>query len=296
MRGKLNLLELNIHSETFYAQLFNLLFEWNLVNVNQFDSNAEAIDLVDGAKRLLAQVSSVATTKKIGDSLKKDLSAYAGHSFHFISICKDASKLRIERYMPPHGVSFNPASDIHDVATILKAVLYATIDRQTSIADFLRKELVTDIAPQRVESSLATVVGILAKADLSQMASPEVRPFGIEEKLSFNSLSVARPIVSDYMVHHSRLNAIYSVFDKQGANKSLAVLEQIRRDYQIFRRELSGDALFFRIVMRVIERCKESSNYSPLPIEELELCANIIIVDAFIRCKIFENPVASQGV
>lgn len=294
-RGKLNILDLNIHAETFYAQLFNLLFGWDLVNVNQFDSNAEAVDLMDSARKLLAQVSSVATKQKIADSLRKNLSAYADHSFHFISICKDASKLRTEKYITPQGLSFNPDSNIHDITSILKVALYASIEMQTSIADFLRQELVTDIAPQRVESSLATVVGILAKADLSQVASPEVRPFGIEEKLSFNSLVGARSIVREYVVHHSRLDAVYKEFDKLGVNKSLAVLEQVRREYWRFRGELNGDVLFFRIVTRVIERCKESANYSPLPIEELELCAYIIIVDAFIRCKIFENPVTDKA-
>ena len=33
-----------------------------------------------------------------------------------------------------------------------------------------------------------------------------------------------------------------------------------------------------------------SSNYNIMPIEELQLCVDILVVDAFIRCKIFKNP------
>ena len=33
-----------------------------------------------------------------------------------------------------------------------------------------------------------------------------------------------------------------------------------------------------------------SNNYAEIPYEELEICVEIIVVDAFIRCKIFENP------
>ena len=33
-----------------------------------------------------------------------------------------------------------------------------------------------------------------------------------------------------------------------------------------------------------------STNYDGIPFEELELCVNILVVDAFIKCKIFESP------
>lgn len=295
-RGKLNILDLNLHSETFYAQLLNLLFHWNLVNINQFTPNAEAVDLIDKGNRRLAQVSSVASKQKIESALTKDLSAYKGHSFHFVSICKDAGKLREEKekYKNPHDLSFDPSSDIHDVTTILRAVLATDVGHQELIAQFLRKELVVEVEPQRVESSLATVVGILARENLSQSTRPESRPFEIDQKISFNALKAARDIIVDYTIHHSRLDGIYNEFDKHGSNKSFAVLEQIRRDYFRHRDELNGDALFFRIVTQVVERIQGSANYVALPIEELELCANIIVVDAFIRCKIFESPASAR--
>ena len=37
-RGKINLLDLNIHSETFFAELFNILYDYNLVNLNYYTS------------------------------------------------------------------------------------------------------------------------------------------------------------------------------------------------------------------------------------------------------------------
>lgn len=33
-RGALNMYDINIHCENFYMNLLNLLFGWNLVNVN----------------------------------------------------------------------------------------------------------------------------------------------------------------------------------------------------------------------------------------------------------------------
>jgi len=40
-RGKINILDLNIHSETFFADLCNIVFGLNLVNLNSFVQNTE---------------------------------------------------------------------------------------------------------------------------------------------------------------------------------------------------------------------------------------------------------------
>jgi len=48
--------------------------------------------------------------------------------------------------------------------------------------------------------------------------------------------------------------------------------------------------LFFLVIDEVQNYVLESANFTRIPIDELEICINIIVVDAFIRCKIFENP------
>ena len=53
---------------------------------------------------------------------------------------------------------------------------------------------------------------------------------------------------------------------------------------------LNDDNLFFEVIQKVQEKIQTSANYVQTPIDELELCVNILVVDAFIRCKIFENP------
>jgi len=41
---------------------------------------------------------------------------------------------------------------------------------------------------------------------------------------------------------------------------------------------------------KVVHLHSSSKNYIEIPYEELEFCVGIIVVDAFIRCKIFKNP------
>lgn len=71
--GKLNMLHLHMHSENFYLHLFNLLYEYNLKNLNKTLQNVEAIDLIDDEKKIVIQVSSTNTKQKIESSLKEKI-------------------------------------------------------------------------------------------------------------------------------------------------------------------------------------------------------------------------------
>ena len=99
-----------------------------------------------------------------------------------------------------------------------------------------------------------------------------------------------RAIIDDYTVHYGRVDKIYTEFDSQGNNKSSSVLSTIRQEYAKARSNMTDDHLFFEVISKVEEKILNSSNYSSIPVDELELCVNILVVDAFIRCKIFENP------
>ncbi|WP_407267401.1 ABC-three component system protein [Tenacibaculum maritimum] len=48
--------------------------------------------------------------------------------------------------------------------------------------------------------------------------------------------------------------------------------------------------IFFSIIEKIKEKIINSANFNNMPIDELELCIDVIVVDAFIRCKIFKNP------
>ncbi|WP_298039639.1 ABC-three component system protein [uncultured Desulfuromonas sp.] len=290
-RGKLNLLDLHRHCEDFYAHFCNELFSWQLRNLNVVKPNAEAIDLIDHVNKIVVQVSATATKSKIESALAKDLSAYAGFSFKFISISKGAAELRTKSFANPHGLTFDPQCDIHDITSLLRYIGSLGAAHQQRIASFLKKELVAEVDPVSLESNLAAIITILAQENWRQNGSPpETVPFDIDKKIEFNDLDRARDIIEDYAIHCRRLDGIYNTFDREGSNKSLAVLDSIKGFYSKHRTRLSNDDLFDKVVECVAERVQESANFTPIPREELDLCVNILVVDAFTRCKIFKNP------
>lgn len=83
----------------------------------------------------------------------------------------------------------------------------------------------------------------------------------------------------------------YIEFDKLGVNKSLSVFSVLSNQYIKLQNENKEDSdIFYSIINNVIEIIQKSKNYVEIPYEELEMCVCIIVVDAFIRCKIFKNP------
>lgn len=118
--------------------------------------------------------------------------------------------------------------------------------------------------------------------------------FDVDEKIEYNNLDVTKEIIEDYKVYYSKVDEKYKEFDKQGKNKSHSIFLSIRKKYlrlcsQNYEK-YNDDQIFLKVIDEVIETVQQSKNYTEIPIEELEMCVSILVVDAFIRCKIFKNP------
>ena len=296
IRGGLNILDLNLHSENFYVHFLNKLFGWDLENLNTVRQNVEGVDLVDETNKIIAQVSATATKQKIESALAKDLSIYKGYSFKFISISKDTNNLRTKTFVNPHNLVFSPAEDIFDIPSLLRVIVVMSIDRQKDIYEFLKRELTIEPDQEKVESNLTTIITVLSKEDWNQGVPPFTTiPYDIEAKISYNQLDTARAYIDEYKIHYHRIKKIYSNFDREGANKSLSILNGIRGEYIALGKVGSPDQLFSLIIERVVQKIRASANYTPIPEEELRLCVEILVVDSFIRCKIFKNPVGNTN-
>ncbi len=291
-RGRLNILDFHGHSENFYQFFLNEVYGWEVTNENDVKQNVEAIDLVDHTNKLVLQVSATASKQKIESSLSKgSIKNYTGYTFKFVSIARDADELRKESFKNPHGTTFNPETDIIDKNSILSKIRGLDISNLEWIYKFVKKELVNEIDPLKLESNLATVINILSKENWNKNEPVgEINSFEIDRKISHNNLNSAKIIIDDYSLHYSRVDKIYTEFDLQGSNKSNSVLSTIRQEYAKLKGDLSDDELFFVVISKVQEKVLNSSNYTSIPFDELELCINVLVVDAFIRCKIFENP------
>ncbi|TGN11612.1 ABC-three component system protein [Leptospira bandrabouensis] len=294
-RAKLNLLDFNVHSENFYLHFFNLLYSIELTSMNKESHNTEAVDLIDKKNKIVIQVSSLNTKTKIEESLsKKSMEIYKGYTFKFISISKDTRKLKIDTFHNPFSLKFDSEKDIHDIHTILKDILSMDIEKQKEIFTFIKKELGGEDDPIKLDSNLAIIIDLLSKENLSKTTDTIMKnQFDINLKIDHNKLISSRSIIEDYSLYHTNLDSKYKQFDLEGCNKSLSVLNSIRSSYLEechLNPNESADTIFFRTIENVKSKVEGSSNFIRIPVEELDLCLNIIIVDSFIRCKIFQSP------
>ena len=87
------------------------------------------------------------------------------------------------------------------------------------------------------------------------------------------------------------VDKIYRMYDEQGVNKSFTVLSSLHDLYLSLASELTGDALFDKLLESVYEIVNKDYEYNEsLTREELQVNIKIVLVDAFVRCKIFKKP------
>ena len=241
---------------------------------------------------LVVQISATSTKAKVESALGKDIiKSYSSYKFLFLSISKDASHLRKANFENPHGISFSPTSDILDLRSMLDEVLNKDIVAQKEIYEFVRNELGNEIDAVKLDSNLAMIINILAKEDWNDDAHAEpVHKFEIDRKILHNKLDKAKFLIEEYCLYHGKVDSKYSEFDSMGSNKSTSVLAKIKREYLNKKNSGSPDEVFFSVIDVLKIKVIESANYSQIPIDELELCIDILVVDAFVRCKIMESP------
>lgn len=295
--GKLNILHLNIHAETFYRDILNILYDYNLKPYNVGKANAEAVDLIDKDKKVVIQVSSTVTKQKINNTLEKDKIkelSDEGYSIKFLFISNEAKNLRGNTYNNKHSINFEPANDIWDKITVLEQISQLSIDRLTLIHDLIQNEFGERPGTLKLSSNLAAIVNFLSKENLHDVTnSIQLNDYGIEEKIEFNELNdIKASTFDEYKIYYGMLERIYKEFNREGSNKAVSVLRKITSFYEkeVLNKESTNVEKFFNVIGKVQEHVLQSELVKEIPEEEIDMCIRIIVVDAFVRCKIFKNP------
>jgi hypothetical protein len=260
--------------------------------MNTAQQNIEGLDLIDDVQKIIVQVSADISKRKIESSLcKENLAQYTNYRFKFIGITNSVKNLRSNTFLNPHNILFDPQQDIFDIKMILKNINdMKDVEKIKRIYDFIQKEIKMPITQERVETNIARIIEIISQTDLERRYKPETIPFDIEKKISFNKLVNSQSIINSYKQYYTTIDKIYTEFDKIGNNKSLSVLNSLKTLYIKNANIDNPDDCFYQIIKDEIDYVKKSSNYAPVPDEELNMYVGIITVDAFIRCKIFKNP------
>lgn len=116
--------------------------------------------------------------------------------------------------------------------------------------------------------------------------SRTAQAFEIDDKIVFNELDRHAGIIQKYSAYYGIIERIYNEFESA---RKVALLESFNDLYITCKGgSKASDDVWDEVESLLIERINREADleYS----EEIEWCAKIIMVDAFMRCKILEEP------
>ncbi len=218
-RGKLNVLDVHVHSENFYLHLFNLIYGLKLENLNANRQNVEAIDLIDHTHKIIFQVSATCSKQKIESALEKPiLNDYSSYAFKFIAISKEAAGVKKQVYKNPYALAFNPQTDIYDIASVLTDITVKKAEEIKKIYNLVKEELGGEINLVKLDSNLSTIINLLSKEQWDDANKCDsVDSFEIERKITRNELNDAKEIIDEYCRFYGKVDQKYAEFDAMGA-------------------------------------------------------------------------------
>jgi hypothetical protein len=126
------------------------------------------------------------------------------------------------------------------------------------------------------------------------------KPFKIDDKISFNAIKRNKTLIDEYSKYYSKLNILYAELEIAGSFRKEKLLRNIEHLYlktkgkyvkdsaepiKIIR--LNADNIIEDIENQLLEMIEHNSkNYR----DDIAFGISVIIVDAFMRCKILESP------
>lgn len=140
--GSLNLYDVNIHSETFFCGLLNVVFGYNLKNINDTKKNFPSIDLEDELNRVAIQVTTQEDSSKIQHTLDKFFENKLNKTFDRLIVLIIGSKPHYTKtFRVKEDFSFSKENDIWDTSFLMREIRKKETAELEKIFDYLSKEL-----------------------------------------------------------------------------------------------------------------------------------------------------------
>ena len=140
------------------------------------------------------------------------------------------------------------------------------------------------------------IVNSIAATNLMNVVSSDAIPYDIPEKIEYNCLKKNKYIVEEYKFYTYGLRNLYDELEEFGTIKKDVVLNRIRHFYLEAKGALTDGSIediraksddIFDIVVDNVCKLVGDTHWDEA---ELFLAVQIVVVDAFIECKVLEKP------
>ena len=141
--SRINLTDINIHSENFYRDFLNLLCNYNLENLNDQQHNATSIDLGDLNNKIAIQVTSTPSLSKTKKTVQLFIKSKLYEQYDrlvMLNIVKKSSHQ--QRFIGEEGIfQLDTKHDVWDISDIVKTITDLPLPNLESICTFLKDEI-----------------------------------------------------------------------------------------------------------------------------------------------------------
>ena len=160
--NSLSLTDINHAAEDFYCGLLNLVYDYNLKNINITEQNAAAIDLGDEQKKISIQVTSTSTLAKTKYTVEKFIEKKLYKKFDKLLILNIVKKTNhAAATIGDADYSLYTKTDILDVEDLIKKITNdPNLQKLKAVADFLDAELALP-AQKSLPNEVLTILGII---------------------------------------------------------------------------------------------------------------------------------------
>ena len=152
----------------------------------------------------------------------------------------------------------------------------------------------------RNPSLLAMAVVAIADIDFDESydAEDSSESFSIENKISYNAIKRNKALIEEYKQYYGKLNIVYAEMERQGSFKKIRLLRHITNIYLKVKGVYVGNAPDSMAIIRenadnIIDAIRDELFEIVIKTashEDAVFGVDIIMIDAFMRCKILEEP------
>ena len=140
----------------------------------------------------------------------------------------------------------------------------------------------------KLTHGLSDIVGALIRTNPEDKPNQQSVAFRIDEKIKRNSLGRSQHDIQNLSVYTYPLDSIYNEYEREGIGRSRSVfrhLQTVCKD-----EDLSPDETYDAIIHAVVGELCEDGRLEKYTYEDVEFYVAVVVVDAFMRCKIFDGP------
>ncbi|WP_299181966.1 SMEK domain-containing protein [uncultured Neptuniibacter sp.] len=297
INNKLNLTDINVHSENFYRDLLNLAFDFELININIIDQNATAIDLGDEINSFAIQVTSTSKLDKTKHTVEKFVEKKMYEQYDRLVILNIVEKTAHKALsVGDESYTLDTKKDIWDVGDLAVKFNDFPLEKLQEINQFLNNELYskpTEALPKNVITILKLIELISDEEHPSIGEGYLEEPFPME-KIYQRFSDHSEFLESEYLVLYQDYGAVLDAVEKGadiGAVKLKRVAQHLRRYSDTVLNECSGNpkAALERIIDHFLNLLQQNG------IDADTGAAQFYIIKQLIMCNVFPNKAAISG-